>query len=360
MIAIGLFWVVVAVVVFGIFRGARVLRRSVSDPHVLNLTAGVLLVVLTMTVVVPVGVIRPPWVLPAVAAVALVGALVCLLARFESDTLESDIESWAAAYEVVISEGNADFVAAAVHEGHRLRLVCGIGGFVAALALAAGFGLDLKVTGWTWLLTGYLVGVVWSAVWSTRLPTGTKRAASLIPRRLADYLPRYLIVGQVVVVASSVTLIALALARGSHPSLVDSGTWNIDAVSAGSLRWSIIALGIVAFVVMGGVAMLQRHLVRRPQPAAAPDLLAADDAVRAAAIHLLSGTAIAIVVLLVGTQVQMLAAIGDIGGGLAAGIRQAGLVVAIVAWRYSGNRAWKVRGQSAQAHVAVPGAGVGR
>ena len=90
--------------------------------------------------------------------------------------------------------------------GRNLRQVCALGGIVVPIAVHAATGLDLHVSGLVWLLVGYLVGCLWSELALTRAPAGTRRAASLVTRRLSDYLPRRMRVAQVVLPAVAVGL----------------------------------------------------------------------------------------------------------------------------------------------------------
>lgn len=105
-----------------------------------------------------------------------------------------------------------------------------------------------------------------------------------------------------------------------------------------------MALGLAVPGVMLVVWLLQRHIVAKPQPSLEPDLLRADDAVRASSVHLLSGTGLAVGLILIALQLvsigQLL--VGDVGTPVgAAGLLL--LVAALFAWRYYGHRAWVVR-----------------
>lgn len=333
----------VSAVIFGAFWVGQALRRRTTRRWPFVVGAGLLFAVAVGSLVVPESVDAPFPLIATVATLCLIAALVFLSMVFKGGPKPSAADGWAGAHGVTVNTRNSDFVVAYVFEGHRLRLVCGIGGFVAAAALSAGTGIDLKTSGWVWLLSGYLLGVVWSEGWLTRLPAGTQRMASLAPRRVSDYLSMGMLRAQLVVVLVAVAFAGLALAQGSDPHLVDGFATQFGDASARSLRHTIIGMAIAAMLLAIGVGSLQRHIVGKSQPTADPDLLAADDAVRASAVHLLSGTAIAIVVLLVGTQLGMLAAIGVVADGTATMGYALCFVGAFVAWRFLGHRSWVVR-----------------
>ncbi len=199
----------------------------------------------------------------------------------------------------------------------------------------------MPVSGWVWLMLGYLVGVIWSEAWLTRLPHGTHRTASLTPRRVAVYLVRRLRIAQVVVPATAFVLGIVALLVHDR-----AGAGPVESLFPGTpietLRWLATGIGIGAVLLAGGVAWLQRRIVTKPQPESNLDLTLADDAVRAAAVHLLSGTTIGIVLVSIGTQMAVLAELGVISLGIAQGGSLVCWVAGLVAWRYYGQRAWVV------------------
>lgn len=294
-----------------------------------------------------------------VALVLLVVALVVAVVWAFRTPAVGPVDEWASGHGVQVTGRNLEFVDAYVREGHRLRLVCGFGGWFVAQAAAAATGIDLHLPGLIWLLAGYLVGCVWSEAWLTRLPEGTERAASLTTRRLPDYLAGRLRTAQVVLPGLSV---ALALAAwGSHPSTrARSGSTFLSA-NAADLHSIAIAAGLAAPLVMLGIWLLERHIVAKPQPLVDDDLLAADDAVRSSSVHLLSGTGCAIVLLLMATVLGYLA---QVATGPAAGVPAFAafvcFVLALVSWRYYGHRGFRVlrsAGGGAPAPGGAPGSG---
>ncbi len=280
-------------------------------------------------------------VMVTVALVLLVVALVVAVVWAFRTPAVGPVDEWASGHGVQVTGRNVEFVDAYVREGHRLRLVCGFGGWFVAQAVAAATGVDLHLPGLIWLLAGYLVGCVWSEAWLTRLPEGTERSASLTTRRLPDYLAGRLRAAQVVLPALSAGLALVAW--GAHPSpRAGSGSTFLSA-NAADLHSIGIAAGLAGPLVMLGIWLLERHIVAKPQPLVDDDLLAADDAVRSSSVHLLSGTGCAIVLLLMATVLGHLAQVAT-GPSAGAPAFAAFLcfVLALVSWRYYGHRGFRV------------------
>ncbi len=278
----------------------------------------------------------------SLALVLLVVALVVAVVWAFRTPAVGPVDEWASGHGVQVTGRNVEFVDAYVREGHRLRLVCGFGGWFVAQAVAAATGIDLHLPGLIWLLAGYLVGCVWSEAWLTRLPGGTERAASLTTRRLPDYLAGRLRTAQVVLPALSA---ALAIAAWQvHPTATRGRFGGSSLASDPATLHSVaIAAGLAAPLVMLGIWLLERHIVAKPQPLVDVDLLAADDAVRSSSVHLLSGTGCAIVLLLMATVLGYLGEMSrGAGNGAAIFASFVCFVLALVSWRYYGHRGFRV------------------
>lgn len=135
------------------------------------------------------------------------------------------------------------------------------------------------------IVTGWFVGALVAEVRVAGVAYGSPRSASLQPRRPGRYLSN--LTWALVPAAATVSLvagaaIAVASAQGwAAPDWARSG-----ALLAGSL------------VLASYVRMIQRRVVRRAQPLAAPDVIAADDAIRSRSLHVLSGGGAAVVLFL--------------------------------------------------------------
>jgi hypothetical protein len=169
-------------------------------------------------------------------------------------------------------------------------------------------------------------------------PIAGARVASLSPRLLGDYLP-----GRLIWALRLAGVLALGAGiAGWFVSTGDGPDRFGGTVSSGAS----LGLGIAGAVLAIGVEALQRHVVGRSQPVVAADLLAADDAIRAASVHTLAGAGLAIELLAVSTVIARLV---EAHPRLPAGLGASPFVVFIAglaAWRYYSHRAWRVRRSS--------------
>jgi hypothetical protein len=190
------------------------------------------------------------------------------------------------------------------------------------LGLAAGLVAQAVVTGMMvlstlWLFVGWFVGAAVAELRVAHLDRGPRASASLQPRRAADYLPR---VGRwavpVFMALCALTPVFCAAVRRRFPA----GDLRIVAL------WAVFGLGV------GLVALAaQRHVLRRPQPLAGPDRLAADDAIRSRSMHVLAAAGMVLVNFCVESQ---LAAAGILHHSHAAdmAVWVIGLGVPIAGW----------------------------
>ncbi len=137
---------------------------------------------------------------------------------------------------------------------------------------------------------GYLLGALYAELSLVRPGHARTRSASLVPRRLADYLPPELRRTQRAL-AVVVAVGALALA------VVPVGVRTPWA----PVPWWVSVGGAVAVLALAaGLEGLQGWLLRRPQPLTSPALLRADDAIRAQSVQSISGSAIALLLVALG------------------------------------------------------------
>jgi hypothetical protein len=118
------------------------------------------------------------------------------------------------------------------------------------------------------LFAGWFLGALVAEARVAHLAGGPRRAASLMPRRAADYRS---------------ALVSMLLPA----SVTASATVAVVAAIAG---WTAAAgfWFAAALTVLCGVILIQQRVLRRPQPLAPPDQLAADDAIRSRSLHVLA------------------------------------------------------------------------
>jgi hypothetical protein len=144
-------------------------------------------------------------------------------------------------------------------------------GVVGSLGVAQGVGLaspEARVNGWVILFAGWFVGGILGEVPVGRRHGGGMRVASLQPRTLSMYLSPGVAgwLGGWAIGTAGLLAVYGATASPRGTGRVVGGVALLAVVAAVSL-WSMLVI------------------VRRPQPAAPPDVLAADDATRRAAVR---------------------------------------------------------------------------
>ena len=181
-----------------------------------------------------------------------------------------------------------------------LRITGAVIGLLAPIGYAALVGRPLPVP-FDWglidALVGYLVGAVVGEL-TIKRPRGNVQVASLQPRELPDYLPASLLWGSRAAAAAALLVVAtfhLLNARATQPY---SGP-------------NPIVIGTTIVVVLLSVELLQRLIVARPQPAADPDVIRADDAIRSASVHALAGAGSALQLIICAVHVMSIGAISE-------------------------------------------------
>ena len=269
--------------------------------------------------------------LVALALLTVIAGTALIRAYAELD--ENFLQKWAKAHGLEITAENRPMVRWYLRNARVLRTLGALAGLFLPVLVAVALGLPVEGD-LVWVFVGYLLGALYAELSLVRpLPDG-KRAASLVPRALTDYLPRELRVTQrtlgVVVTAGFVALAAVPFdPPGSIQMRPDLWVFVIGSASG---------LGLAV-----GLERLQGWLVRRPQPFTAPTLIAADDAIRSQSVHSLSGSGIAIEFLLLSvvcfglaqSDVQILRWTLWVPGFF-------GMGAALFACQYYGHRAWRV------------------
>ena len=194
--------------------------------------------------------------------------------------------------------------------------------------------MDSGFLWWVWIIGGCLIGALWAELFLTRPVPGT-RSASLSPRLLGDYLP-----GRLRWSLRSAGLAALLVGiAGWAPPDVGGLALSSGEVSSGAS----LGLGIAGAVLALAVEALQRHIIGRPQPVVASDVLAADDAIRAGSVHTLAGAGLGIELLVVAVAVvRVIEAHPHLPLGLS-GFPYVLVIAGLSAWRYYSHRAWRVQ-----------------
>jgi uncharacterized membrane protein len=179
---------------------------------------------------------------------------------------------------------------------------------------------------------GYLLGALCAEVSLARPRDPARRAASLVPRELDGYLPRRLLLAQR---ALGVAVVLGVIVTGllPYPSAAADPDWS--ALASGAAFFGAFAVGL---------EVLERWIVRRPQPFTSPSLVAADDAIRAQSVHALAGSGLALLlVALSGVFAVLTVSDVDLLSWTMWLPAVAAFVLSILACRDIGQQPWRVR-----------------
>lgn len=211
-------------------------------------------------------------------AVAVIPVAIALVRGFRP--AERWIGDWLRNHDLRLSETTKLELGRHLQRSRRLRTVGFCAGWVAAPAFSIvvhdGRHSPPMLLGWAWL-AGYLgAAIVAYLIYArSQRPEGV---ATLEPRAVSDYLPKWvLVVERAAVPAVALLAVAYAFLPWREPSGFGPSTARYAAEVA-----FFVPLCLVTFV-------LQRNVVRRPQPFVADELRVTDDAFRANALHTIAG-----------------------------------------------------------------------
>lgn len=224
---------------------------------------------------------------PAIAVgVAVVWAMVAPVSR-------SRLERFARRQQLQITPDNGDLVIRYLAITRRWRaggILVAFGLGIVWLSTRIDFSGEINLLQ---LFAGWFAGAVLAEARLARTPAGPVRLAALQPRDPSMYLPRYAqwLVPAALAVSVALGLVTVTLAAaGRSPDVRTAAVAQVAAVAVASMVWAV-----------------GRHVLSRPQPVLPPDQLAADDAIRSRALHVLAGSGTALVLYAVISQLSALA-----------------------------------------------------
>jgi hypothetical protein len=198
------------------------------------------------------------------------------------------VNRWAARNGLALTPSNEPVVSRYLARTRRSRWLGVAAGVVVALFVRIFWNGLHWATNPVYLgVVGYLLGAVAAELETQAVARGDQRYASLHPRRIVDYLPRWLRTGLAAVAGSTVVLAAwLAI----DPEPVDvNGTVIRTAVCNGTTLMyghkglqvgMIIGGDVLVLLAVVGALVVGYMAAHRPRRAEAPDLVAADQAIR--------------------------------------------------------------------------------
>jgi hypothetical protein len=242
------------------------------------------------------------YVLPGVAVRWVVGllpmGLIVVLAGIHGFTLPDDyLKRWTKSHGLKITEEKKPVVRRYLLRGRRIRTVGALSGLLAYSIWTEVVGQDPPDVGWLKAtFGGYLLGAALAEIWAVRIQAQGIRAATLIPRRVTDYVPRYALIGIRVIPVATVFLAVFWNA-------IPLAEFHKDSPFGPPSAWPVAAWAAVSVVIAVLVETTQRRIVHRAQPAASEELVVIDDAIRSTAVHGLAGAGLAIMLMILAERI---------------------------------------------------------
>lgn len=257
-------------------------------------------------------------VLLVLAGLVVAGLLLMVLELVIGPVSRRRLERFARRQRLSMTVDNGHQVIRYLATTRRWRVAGFLGGLVAAQPFTAeGTIVEFNFIA---MFAGWFLGALIAEIRVEHLAHGPIRVASLQPRRPDRYVRRFawalVPVAAVVAVTTGAGTVAAGRLGWADPNWAHAGTW--------------LALAIATAVT---VRLIQRAVLRRAQPAAAPDVIAADDAIRSRSLHVLSGGGAALVLFM---TLNLLSAVHPRGAGAQAAIAAIVVIgvfgVALLGW----------------------------
>jgi hypothetical protein len=234
---------------------------------------------------------------PSTVVNLLVPALVALFILSRGLRVDDRyITGWAASSGIALTDERRPAVRRYLAWSRRSRTVGGVTGFLVPVVVSAITGVPGDPGGLSLalMIVGYLLGALLAEIVINR-PRTEEGVALLVPRRLADYLPRRVLTlqrGLATVAGSAVVVYGLVLPHARLPKIP-------------SLSQVAIA-GVVGIVVAVSIELVQRRIVARRQRASTTDDVELDDAMRSSSLHVLAAVAVSMLVYIAGGLVMLI------------------------------------------------------
>ncbi len=224
--------------------------------------------------------------------VAVLIALVVVARGFQVD--ESSMARWADSANVALTDANRPVVRRYLAWSRRCRTAGLVAGFLTPVIVSAVVGKPDDPGPWavSLMVVGYLLGAL-VAEFVINRPDRGSGTALLVPRRLGDYLPAYVLVLQRGLAAIALVLVPVYALLKPHARFP---TPSIPAAAA-------FGIGAACLAVL--IEVLERRIVARRQPVTHTADLTLDDAMRSSSLHVLAGAGIAVLIFVASLMVAI-------------------------------------------------------
>lgn len=215
-----------------------------------------------------------------------------------------------------------------------LRGIGGVAGVLLGTGFDRAFGVDTSggYGFWAWVIAGWMLGAAWAERRIAR--PGEPGTATMVPRRLTDYLSTELLAAPAAV---TLVLAVVALFGAFGTSTIDP---SFERLGGGALLGATLAaagVALIAFAIQAGV-------VARRQSVSTAELLAVDDAMRSSTVHLVGAAATAACFCILGAVlVGVVLPVRSLPFGMRGWVPLLPLAGILVTWRFWAYWPWRVR-----------------
>lgn len=225
--------------------------------------------------------------------VAVLIALVVVARGFQVD--EHYMAMWADSANVTLTNSNRPVVRRYLAWSRRCRAVGGLAGFLSPVIVSAVLGRPDDPGPWavSLLVVGYLLGALVAEFVINRPGDRGSGTALLVPRRLSDYLPAYVLVLQRSLAAIALLLVPVYALLEPHARLSTPSVAGAAAFGVGAACLAVL------------IEVLERRIVGRRQPVTHTADVTLDDAMRSSSLHVLAGAGIAVLIFVASVMVAI-------------------------------------------------------
>ena len=224
--------------------------------------------------------------------VAILIALVMVARGVHVD--ERYMTRWADSANVPLTDANLPVVRRYLAWSRRFRTAGLVTGFLAPVIVSAVIGKPDDPGAWavSLMVVGYLLGAI-VAEFVINRPDRGSGTALLVPRRLNDYLPAYVLVLQRGLAAIALCMVPVYALLKPHAQFT---TPSIPVAAAFGIGAACLAILVEA---------LERRIVGRRQPVTDTADVTLDDAMRSSSLHVLAGAGIAVLMFVASLMVAI-------------------------------------------------------
>jgi hypothetical protein len=204
------------------------------------------------------------------------------------------VARWADSAKVTLTDASRPVVRRYVAWSRRCRTAGGLAGFLAPVIVSAVVGKPADPGPWavSLMVVGYLLGAL-VAEFVINRPNPGSGTALLVPRRLSDYLPPYVLVLQRGLAAIALLMVPVYALLEPHARLSTPGVAPTAAFGVGAACLAVL------------IEVVERRIVGRRQPVTPGADLTLDDAMRSSSLHVLAGAGIAVLVFVTSVMVAI-------------------------------------------------------